>query len=337
MALAISAFMAVAALVYMVGLLFIRGGKNRETDVLAGGRTRSLVFGPSTAALAGTIPSTGASKEAVTKLLAQAGYYHRFAFHEFASLRNALTIGWVLFIGTLLVAFTEPGDAATMKLLAVGVGGAMLFYGMPRLILHSRAKARLGRIHYALPDALDMVTMCVAGGVPLNHSLSRVGEEITSSHPDLACELRILSRQSEAGSMDKALKLFAKRLDTPEAHSLAGIVGQTDKQGSSVASAFHEFADGVRRERRQRAEEHGNKTSIKMLFPLVFCLAPPVYIMLLAPAVIEMRSFVMEENRPGGILAPTDELLSSAAADPELAAAGPNRRPRSALNPAGRN
>ena len=76
---------------------------------------------------------------------------------------------------------------------------------------------------------------------------------------------------------------------------------------------------------------------MKMLFPLVFCLAPPVYIMLLAPAMIEMRAFVTEENRPGGILSPTEELLSSAAADPELAAAGRNRSGRGALNPGGRN
>ena len=86
---------------------------------------------------------------------------------------------------------------------------------MPRLILHAMAKARLQRIEYALPDALDMITMCVAGGLSLNGAFRRVGEELDETHPDLACELRILARQTETGSLGAAVKQFAKRLDTP--------------------------------------------------------------------------------------------------------------------------
>ena len=319
MVLAISVFLMVAALFYGVGLLFIRGKKNREPEVLVGGRTRTLVFGPSTAALASIIPCTSSAREVLNKLLRQAGHYHRFALDEFSSLRNVLTVGWTVFIGTLIVVFTQPGDPGAWKLVVVGVVGAALFYAVPRLVLASNAKGRLQKIQYALPDALDMITMCVAGGVPLEKAFSRVGEEIADGHPDLACELKILARQAEAGSLNQAITQFAGRIDTPDVHSLAAIVSQTDRQGSGVAYAFQEFADEVRCQRRQRAEEHGNKTTIKMLFPLVFCLAPPVYIMLLAPAVIELRSFVLDENRPGGLLSPTEDLLSSAAATPERA------------------
>jgi tight adherence protein C len=316
MPLAISAFLIVSALVYGLGLLLVCGSRNREAEVLAGGRLRPLVFGPSTKALAGLIPLAARTKAAITKELRQAGYYHRWAFEEFASLRNALVAGWVIFLGTLLVLFTQPGDAASLKLAAAGLTGAVLLYGLPRLVLSSRAKARAERIQYALPDALDMITMCVAGGVPLEQAFHRVGSELGETHPDLACELRILARQTQAGSLDHALKQFASRLDTPDAHSLAALVGQTDRQGNSVARAFQEFADHVRRERRQRAEEAGNKTTVKMLFPLVFCLAPPIYMLLLAPAVIELRSFVLRENRPGGLLNPSQEVLWSASATP---------------------
>jgi tight adherence protein C len=309
--------MVVGALTYLVGMLFMRGGRNQDAEVLAGGRPRPLVFGPSTKALAGTLPCTAAARAAQTKLLRQAGYYHRLAFEEFASLRNVLTIGWVLFIGTLIVLFTDPHQPAVPKLLAVGVAGALLFYGMPRLLLHSKASARLQRIEYALPDALDLTSMCVTGGLPLSQAFRRVGEELGKPHPDLACELRILARQTEAGSLDHALRQFAERVDTPEVLSLAAIIGQTEKQGSNVVAAFQNFADQVRYDRRQRAEEHGSKTTVKMLFPLVFCLAPPVYMMLLAPAVIELRTFVLQENRPGGILSPSEDLLSNATATPD--------------------
>jgi len=70
-----------------------------------------------------------------------------------------------------------------------------------------------------------------------------------------------------------------------------------------VAAAFREFADSVRRTRRQRAEEQGNKASVKLLFPVVLCLAPPIYILLLGPATLELKNFMNRENMPGGVLA----------------------------------
>ena len=91
-----------------------------------------------------------------------------------------------------------------------------------------------------------------------------------------------------------------KKIDTPEVQSLAAIIGQTEQQGSSVALAFQDFADNVRLARRQTADERGNKTALKLLFPLVFCLAPPVYMMLLMPAAIEMSQFIKREAQPGG-------------------------------------
>ncbi len=301
---AIAAFLGISVFCYGLGWILIRGRRNRDAEVFSRGRRRPLIFGPLTAALAGVIPSTAAGKAKVTKEMRRAGYYHRFAFEEFASLRNALIVGWVLLIGTLIVAGTEPGDQMTATLLIVGVVGVMLLYGLPRLILHSRASARVQRIQYSLPDALDMITMCMTGGLPLHGALGRVSKELGATHPDLACELRILGRQMDAGSLDGALRQFADRIDTPDAQSLAVLVSQTEKQGGSVSGAFHEFADEVRRARRQRAEEQGNKTTVKMLLPLVFCLAPPIYMLLLTPAIIELRSFVLHENEAGGVLSP---------------------------------
>ncbi len=304
MALPISAFLIVTALVYGVALLFIRGKKNRELEVFSGGRRRPLIFGPSTAALAGVIPCSSAARANISIELQRAGYYHRFAFQEFASLRNALVVGWLLFIGALIVVASDPGAGPEFALLLVGLIGALLLYSLPRLILRARASGRARQIEYALPDALDMITMCMTGGLPLQQALARVGTELEATHPDLACELRIVGRQMETGSLDGALQQFAERIDTPDVQSLAAMVGQAGRQGASVAGAFQDFADEVRRARRQRAEEHGNKTTVKMLLPLVFCLAPPIYILLLSPAILELRSFVLQENRAGGILSP---------------------------------
>jgi len=135
---------------------------------------------------------------------------------------------------------------------------------------------------------------------------------VKSTHPDLAVELGIVGHHMQMGPLDGAIRQFAKRNDTPDVQSLAAMIRQTETQGGSVATAFEEFADNVRLARRQRAEEKGNKMAIKMLFPLVFCLAPPVYLMLLTPAVIELSEFVNRENGVGGALSASPESVAEA-------------------------
>ncbi len=209
-----------------------------------------------------------------------------------------------------MVVITDPGDALALPIIVGGLVVAVLLYTLPRLFLEVLARNRVRRIEESLPDALDMATMCMSGGVPLQSALLRVSDEMQSIHPDLAFELRVVGRQMEAGSLDTAVRQFAARIEAPEVQSLAAILGQTEQQGSGVAAAFELFADNVRLNRRQRSEEAGNKTAIKLLFPLVFCLAPPVYLMLLAPAAVELSDFIQRERKPGGALSASAENVS---------------------------
>ena len=247
--------------------------------------------------------------------LKRGGYYHRHAFEEFAALRNAAAIGWLLLVGLLIVA-ADVERSMALKLLAVGIFGSVLWYGIPALVLRSKANARVQRIGFGLPDALDMLTMCMAGGLPLQRALGYVGTEMRDTHTDLARELRIVWRQMETGTLDGALAQFAQRINAPDVQTLATMVRQTDLHGGSVSAAFEQFGDGLRLSMRQRAEERGNKTSIKLLLPLVFCLAPPVYLLLLTPAAIELSGFVTRENQPGGILTPATLTEQSGPAGP---------------------
>jgi tight adherence protein C len=102
--------------------------------------------------------------------------------------------------------------------------------------------------------------------------------------------------------MTKALKEFARRMNAPDVNALASLVSQSERTGTHVASAVTEFADSIRRQFRQRAEERASKTTIRMLFPVIFCLAPPVFILLLGPPVLQLRNFVRQANAPGGVL-----------------------------------
>jgi tight adherence protein C len=297
----LAAFAVIFLVFFGVSLVFLRSGRNQEVRV--GASRRRLIFGGLTEPLAHALPCSVARRERLERFLRHAGHYHRDAVIEYQALRNALVLGCLASTITFLAVGTEPGDGLLMPTLLVGAVGLVICYALPRLMLEAMAKSRVQRIEHDLPDALDMITMCTSGGLPLPVAVSRVSDELVHSHTDLAYELKIVGRHTEASSLENALRRFAHRIDTPEVQSLAAIIGQTETQGAGVARAFQDFADNIRMTRRQRADEQGNKTALKLLFPLIFCLAPPVYVMLLAPAAIELRDFVKREALPGGLLA----------------------------------
>lgn len=296
------AFLAVTLVVFLVGRLLFGFRRNRLAGSQLVGSKRPLMFGILTETLAWVIPTSSAQAERLRGELVKAGFYHRKALEEYLAFRNAAVIFWLLFVAFAVVALADPNEDLTPKLLIGGLAVLLVIYSLPRLILGQQAKRRSERIQYALPDALDMINMTVTGGLPLRQAIKRVGDQLHTSHPDIACELAIIDHQTDAGSLDHALRKFAQRLDVPDITALAMMVRHAEQLGGSVTVAFREFADSIRRTRRQRAEEQGNKASIKLLFPIVFCLAPPIYILLLGPAAVELKNFIRKEVQPGGAL-----------------------------------
>src|SRR5690606_2530156 len=125
-----------------------------------------------------------------------------------------------------------------------------------------QAQRRVQRIERGLPDALDMISMCVTGGLALQPSLDRVSRELYSSHPDLATELTIVRHQAEVGSLGRAFQQLARRIDVPEVISISAMIVQAERLGTNVSAALRDHADYMRHARRQSAEEHANRTSI---------------------------------------------------------------------------
>lgn len=292
------AFLAIAALLVLLGQLIMAPRRNST-------RTgRPLIFGALTEPLAAITPQFPYQAKMLARDLARAGYYTPKARQEYLALRNGLALGGAILTGLVVIAAEEPGQDYALRIILIGLAITILIASFPRMLLHWQANARVRRIQTALPDALDMITMCLTGGLPLQDALERVGAEIHNVHPDLACELDIIRRQAETGSLEQALRQFSQRIDIPEITSLTAIVGQAQRLGTNVSTALRDYADGIRRNHRQRAEERGNTTSVKLLLPVVLCLAPPVYILILAPALMQMREFISQENQSGGILSP---------------------------------
>ena len=252
-------------------------------------------------ALADVIPQPGREVEGLEQDLKRAGFYGKTAVVEFRATRNFVVLA-LLLGGLGLAVAAEPGSDLPRPLLIVAALSAVVAYALPRFVLHLQAKRRLDGIQRGLPDALDIIRMCLTGGLPLRDCLDRVAQEVEFFHPDVAVELEVVRRHAEIDSMGKALREFSRRMNAPDVNALASLVSQTERTGTNVAVAVTEFADGIRRQFRQRAEERAGRTTIRMLFPVILCLAPPVFILLLGPPALQLKTFLQEARNPGGVL-----------------------------------
>ena len=173
------------------------------------------------------------------------------------------------------------------------VCGAIGGFFVPDIWLAMRQKARRARIRRSIPDMVDLLVICVGAGLGLDQALLRVGEELNISHSAIAQELERLSLARQAGSSRlDAWHSFAERVHIEELTDFTSMLAETDRFGTPIVKALTEFAEELRLKRRQRAEEAASKTKIKIIFPLVLCIFPCIFIVLLAPALLNIaRSF----------------------------------------------
>ena len=303
----LGAFLVICLLVFLIGDT-INGGRRTarsvaESQILPSSRASrwgslSLKL---KRAIAGVIPQSNSEIEKIERDLKRAGYYKSTALLEYMATRNTLVVGVIVMTGILSV-IADPTTQVPQWILASGLVTVLLGYALPRMMLHWQAGRRIDRIQRGLPDALDMVRMCLASGLPLREAFKRVTEEIRFFHPDIAVEFEVIRRHADADTMGNALRQFANRLDTPDINAMATIVTQSERLGTHVATAIADYADSVRVAHRQKVEEKASKTSIKMLFPVILCLAPPIYILLCGPPILKLRNFIIEGHQPGGVL-----------------------------------
>ncbi len=193
--------------------------------------------------------------------------------------------------GLLLGAFL--GGICSRGLLFPALIGGMTGFALPDLFLTRAIKSRRECMRRSIPDMVDLLVVCVGAGLGLDQALLRVGEELRLAHPVLAGELERVTRERQAGTpRSDAWKAFSDRTQLQEVGSFASMLAETDRFGSPISKALSDFADELRLRRRQNAEEAAAKTKVKILFPLVLCIFPCLFIVLLAPALLSMaRSF----------------------------------------------
>ena len=194
---------------------------------------------------------------------------------------------WVL-LSFALIPHKWLGFPSTTNLIMYHVLAAGAGYYAPALWLRSTIDRRQQTIMRALPDALDLMVICVEAGLGLDQAIMRVGDELSFAHPDLSEELRLVNIEMRAGKgRTESLRNLADRTGLEDIASLTAMLIQTDKFGTSVAQSLRVHCETLRTKRRQRAEEAAAKTGVKMVFPLVFCIFPAIWVVTIGPAAIK--------------------------------------------------
>ena len=207
-----------------------------------------------------------------------------FLTMQFVSIVMFTLLPLLLILGTGPVSITRIGIIA---------GFALVGYMLPQMWLKQRVTARQTQIIKSLPDAFDLITTCVEAGLGLDAALARVAEKVEGPFAD---ELtRTLRDISLGGQRRDALKELGERTGVPDLVTFVNAVIQAELMGSSVGTVLRVQSDQLRVRRRQRAEEQAYKAPVKMIFPLILCIFPTLFIVILGPAVITIMN-----DFPGG-------------------------------------
>ncbi len=235
-----------------------------------------------------------ASNDTTRWELAQAGYRALDAPQVFVGLRVLSTVA----IGLASFMVTSMLHRPQSELILLTVVGIAVGYMGPMAFLRWRQAKRREEITLSLPDALDLMVICVEAGLGLNAALLNVGREIRLNSVELSDELRMVNSEMRAGvARVEALRNLAIRTGVDEVRSLVAVLVQSDRFGTSIAQALRTHALSLRTRRRQRAEEAARKTPVKMVFPLVFCIFPELLVVILAPGMLQLFRALLDMAR----------------------------------------
>jgi tight adherence protein C len=224
-------------------------------------------------------------KHTLQQRMIQAGLYSSAAARVFSLFRMALLcIPAVLGLAAAQIGLLSPTQGILYGAIA-GLAGTLA----PTFWLDYVTRSRQTQVRRGLPDALDIIGVCLQAGLSLPSALAKVTRELAMAHPVLATELSIVERHVQMGrSTGEAMQELAGRLDLEELRSMASTLIQSERIGASIAAALEVFADTLRLKRHQRAEEMAHKASVKMLFPTLLFIFPAIFVVILGPAAIQI-------------------------------------------------
>ncbi len=240
-----------------------------------------------------SLPEEGWEQSALRTRFMNAGWRNAAAPKLYFAAKTLLALGL-----PALVALLAAGRAGNTLLLLCA--SAAIGYYLPNGALARRADRRRRDIFESLPDALDLLTICVEAGLSMERALAKVAGEIHIKSLPLAQELQLVLMEMRAGfTKERALRNFALRTGVEDVDALVAMLVQAERFGTSMGESLRVHADNLRRKRAVVAQEAAAKVALKLLFPLIFCIFPALMIVLLGPASIQMKTVLLPAVQAG--------------------------------------
>ena len=293
--LVITIFGMVSSLVLLLAILLGKGRSPVEGRLVDATRNDATAAGGATLSRSpqdalfkvGSIimPADDSKLSQLKERLLKAGLYQRHTSAVYLGSKMVLML-FPMAVGLLLASF---GLMELIEGILFGAIVGVLGTLAPNIWLNRLKASRQIQIRRALPDALDVIVVCLEGGLSAPASFARVASELRDAHPLLASELGIVQREIQLGrSTGEALRQLADRFDAEELRSLASVITQAERFGASIVTALRVHAEALRIKRYQDAETEAQKAPVKLIFPTVLCIFPALYIVLMGPAGVQL-------------------------------------------------
>lgn len=243
------------------------------------------------------LPADGWEKSSLKAKLVMAGFRNEEALSVFQGSRVILA----LFLPMAYLAIRTIANVLLQHTTVLILIFAFVGFYLPVLYLTLRIKKRQRLISKALPNTLDMMVICVEAGLGLDAAVQRVGEEISVACGEMSEELRLGNMELRAGkSRTEAFRNIGIRTGVDEMKTLAALLVQTDRFGTSIADALRTHADGVRTKRKQKLEEEAAKVATKLIFPLILFIFPAILVVMLGPGILRIIQVLLPMDGAGG-------------------------------------
>jgi tight adherence protein C len=233
------------------------------------------------------IPISPDSAATTRRYLVAAGFRSESAIRVFYGCK---VVFWGVLLMSALAAMSSITNRPRVAMLIAGAAGCLGWFG-PGMTLDSLVKRRQDIIRVTLPDALDLMVVCVEAGHGLDQAFVRVTKELRATHKDICDEFALMTLEIRAGKRRaEALHNLAERTAEPELRKLVAIMIQADRFGTSIGDSLRTHADYMREKRKQDAEERANKVGVKLVFPIFFFILPSMFIVTAGPGVVAIAN-----------------------------------------------
>jgi tight adherence protein C len=253
-------------------------------------RHPSLGFRDILSKIGNLVPANPTDVGILEKRLMSAGFRSHGALRLLYGIKGILCVTFTLLASGLLVGFEMTSEMTIFQILAAGGFG----WAAPNMVISRLSNRRKTHLRKGLPNALDMLVICVESGLGLDQALMQVSKELQFAHKEISDEFAVLNLEMRAGKRRaEALHNLGERTDLDELKKMVGVLVQADRFGTSISQTLRNFSDYMRVQMRQEAEEKAAKIGVKLVFPIFFFILPSLFVVTVGPMVVRVtRDFL---------------------------------------------